>query len=89
MHEEDVGIAWKHLDFRTGHAEVRRLRRLVISSIVNVDNYEYGFFWHLYQDGHIELEVKLTGVLSTGAYEPGACGPRPARAGRRSRAARG
>jgi primary-amine oxidase len=71
MHEEDVGIAWKRLDFRTGHAEVRRLRRLVISSIVNVDNYEYGFFWHLYQDGSIELEVKLTGVLSTGAYEPG------------------
>lgn len=71
MHEEDVGIAWKHLDFRTGHAEVRRLRRLVISSIVNVDNNEYGFFWYLYQDGHIELEVKLTGVLSTGAYEPG------------------
>ena len=68
MHEEDVGIAWKHLDFRTGHAEVRRLRRLVISSIVNVGNYEYGFFWYLYQDGSIEFEVKLTGVISTGAY---------------------
>ena len=71
MHEEDVGIAWKHLDFRTEHGEVRRLRRLVISSIVNVGNYEYGFFWHLYQDGMIEFETKLTGVLSTGAYAPG------------------
>jgi primary-amine oxidase len=42
----------------------------VISSIVTVGNYEYGFFWYLYQDGTIGYEVKLTGVLSTGAYDP-------------------
>ncbi len=47
------------------------MRRLVISSIINLSNYEYGFFWYLYQDGSIEFEVKLTGVLSTGAYRPG------------------
>ena len=29
MHEEDVGIGWKHTDFRTEDVEVRRLRRLV------------------------------------------------------------
>ena len=33
----------------------------VISSIVTVGNYEYGFFWYLYQDGSIEFEAKLTG----------------------------
>ena len=71
MHEEDVGIAWKHFDFRTEKVEVRRMRRLVLSSIVNVGNYEYGFFWYLYQDASIEFEVKLTGVLSTGAFAPG------------------
>ncbi|MDQ4143505.1 MAG: primary-amine oxidase [Actinomycetota bacterium] len=71
MHEEDVGIAWKHLDYQMETVEVRRMRRLVLSSIVNVANYEYGFFWYLYQDGSIEFEVKLTGVLSTGAYAPG------------------
>ena len=71
MHEEDVGIAWKHLDYQRDTSEVRRMRRLVLSSIINLGNYEYGFFWYLYQDGSIEFEVKLTGVLSTGAYRPG------------------
>jgi primary-amine oxidase len=71
MHEEDAGIAWKHLDYQLETVEVRRMRRLVLSSIVNIANYEYGFFWYLYQDGSIEFEVKLTGVLSTGAYQPG------------------
>jgi primary-amine oxidase len=71
LHEEDCGIAWKHTDFRTGYTEVRRLRRLVISSIVTVGNYEYGYYWYLYQDGSIEYQVKLTGVISTGALAPG------------------
>jgi primary-amine oxidase len=71
MHEEDYGILWKHTDFRTGKVQVRRSRRLVVSSIVTVGNYEYGFFWYLYQDGGIELEVKLTGVISNGAVQPG------------------
>jgi primary-amine oxidase len=71
MHEEDFGISWKHTDFRTEEVEVRRSRRLVISSIVTVGNYEYGYFWYLYTDGTIEYEVKLSGVLSTGAIAPG------------------
>ncbi|MCW0211888.1 MAG: primary-amine oxidase [Pseudonocardia sp.] len=71
MHEEDVGIAWKHTDFRTGKVEVRRKRRLVLSTIVTVGNYEYGYFWYLSTDGAIEYEVKLTGVISTAAIAPG------------------
>ena len=71
MHEEDFGVAWKHTDFRTEKVEVRRSRRLVISCFATVGNYEYGFFWYLYNDGNIEFEVKLTGVISTGAVEPG------------------
>jgi primary-amine oxidase len=72
MHEEDFGILWKHTDRRLpDKPEVRRSRRLVISSISTVENYEYGFFWYLYQDGNIQLEVKLSGVLSLGALQPG------------------
>jgi primary-amine oxidase len=71
MHEEDYGILWKHTDRRLNVPEVRRSRRLVISSVSTVENYEYGFFWYLYQDGNIQLEVKLTGVLSLGAAQPG------------------
>jgi primary-amine oxidase len=71
LHEEDASIGWKHTDFRTGRAEVRRNRRLVVSMIATVGNYEYGFYWNLYLDGSIEFEVKLTGILSTGAIEVG------------------
>ncbi|KAF3629030.1 putative cysteine synthase, chloroplastic/chromoplastic-like isoform 1 [Capsicum annuum] len=51
LHEEDHGMLWKHQDWRTGLAEVRRSRRLT--------------------DGKIEAEVKLTGILSLGALQPG------------------
>jgi primary-amine oxidase len=71
LHEEDHGIAWKHTDFRTGYAEVRRMRRMVVSSIVTVGNYEYGYYWYLYQDGTIEYEIKLSGVISNGVVAEG------------------
>ncbi|OLT01946.1 tyramine oxidase [Pseudonocardia sp. CNS-004] len=71
LHEEDHGLLWKHTDFRTEKTEVRRGRRLVVSFIATVGNYEYGFFWYLYQDGSIEFDVKLTGIMSTGAVPPG------------------
>ena len=71
MHEEDYGILWKHVDWRTGQVEVRRSRRLVIFSISTVGNYEYGFFWYFYQDGTIQCEVKLTGIMNTAAVPPG------------------
>ncbi|MEO1063804.1 MAG: primary-amine oxidase [Actinomycetota bacterium] len=71
IHEEDAGISWKHTDFRTETVEVRRLRRLVVSFIATVGNYEYGIYWYLYQDGRIENEIKLTGILSTGGLDTG------------------
>jgi len=71
LHEEDYGILWKHSDWRTGQTEVRRSRRLVVSSISTVGNYEYGFFWYFYQDGTIQLEVKLTGIVNTAAVPAG------------------
>ena len=71
MHEEDYGILWKHTDRRDNQPEVRRSRRLVVSSVSTVENYEYGFFWYLYQDGNIQFEIKLTGILSLGAVAEG------------------
>ncbi|MBE9179925.1 primary-amine oxidase [Oculatella sp. LEGE 06141] len=67
LHEEDYGILWKHTDWRLDEVEVRRSRRLVISFVCTVDNYEYGFYWYFYQDGTIQYEVKLTGILLCGA----------------------
>ena len=71
VHEEDFGILWKHVDWRTGQTEVRRSRRLVISFIATVGNYEYGFFWYFYQDGTIDFQVKLTGIMNNSAVPPG------------------
>ena len=71
MHEEDYGILWKHVDLWSGRGDVRRSRRLVVSFISTVGNYEYGFFWYFYLDGNIQLEVKLTGIVSPMAIEPG------------------
>lgn len=71
IHEEDYGIAWKHTDWRTGEAEVRRSRRLVVSFFTTVANYDYGFFWYFYTDGKIQHEAKLTGILNVGAHEEG------------------
>jgi len=71
MHEEDDGILWKHTIVRIGHVEVRRSRRLVVSFIATVGNYEYGFFWYFRQDGSMEMDVKLTGILNVGALQPG------------------
>ena len=67
MHEEDYGILWKHYEFRNDTFEVRRSRRLVISFFATVGNYDYGFYWYLYQDGTIQLEAKLTGIIQTSA----------------------
>ena len=71
LHEEDYGSLWKHTDWRTNHLEVRRSRRLVISFFATVGNYDYGFYWYLYQNGDIQMEVKLTGCLSVGAFPAG------------------
>jgi primary-amine oxidase len=71
MHEEDYGVLWKHNDVRSARDEVRRSRRLVVSFVATVGNYDYGFFWYFYLDGTIQFEAKLTGVLSTMALQPG------------------
>lgn len=71
VHEEDYGILWKHTDLHHGRSDVRRSRRLVVSSFATVGNYDYGFFWYLYLDGTIAHEVKLTGILSTMAVATG------------------
>lgn len=71
LHEEDVGLLWKHTDWRTNQSESRRSRRLAISFIATVGNYEYGFFWYFDQDDSIQSEVKLTGIMNTTSLATG------------------
>ncbi|MEV1046277.1 primary-amine oxidase [Streptomyces sp. NPDC049916] len=75
IHEEDTGVAWKHTAYDENFADlpsdVRRGRRLVISSFSTLANYDYGFFWYLHTDGSVEFEVKLTGIISVGGLPAG------------------
>jgi primary-amine oxidase len=71
LHEEDFGLLWKHFDAALQTTETRRSRRLVISFVITADNYEYAIYWYFYQDGSIEFEVKLTGIVLTSALAPG------------------
>ena len=70
LHEEDNAVLWKHVDPEAG-AEVRRMRRLVVSAHVTVSNYEYLVYWRFYQDGNIECEVRATGVMVVSHFPEG------------------
>ncbi len=71
IHEEDDGLLWKHWDFRTDRSEVRRGRKLVISCVCTVGNYEYASYWTFKQDGEIAFEMKATGIVNTVGCRPG------------------
>ncbi|KAF9567748.1 peroxisomal copper amine oxidase [Agrocybe pediades] len=65
IHEEDAGVLWKHSDYRpNGRSQTVRRRRLVVSMVCTLANYEYIWNYHFYQDGSIEFEIRLTGILS-------------------------
>ncbi|RMZ78496.1 hypothetical protein DV737_g3853, partial [Chaetothyriales sp. CBS 132003] len=71
IHEEDAGILFKHTDFRDDSVIVTRARKLIISHIFTAANYEYCVYWIFHQDGTVQLEIKLTGILNTYAINPG------------------
>jgi primary-amine oxidase len=71
VHEEDYGVLWKHTDLWASSSQTRRQRRLVVSFFTTIGNYDYGFYWYLYLDGVIQLEVKATGVVFTSAHPGG------------------
>ncbi|KAI6014122.1 copper amine oxidase [Pisolithus microcarpus] len=64
IHEEDAGVLWKHTDYRPGgRSRTVRSRRLVVSMVCTLANYEYIWNYYFYQDGNVELEIRLTGIL--------------------------
>ncbi|WAR64095.1 hypothetical protein PtB15_16B255 [Puccinia triticina] len=66
IHEEDAeGVLWKHSDLRPGGlAHSVRSRKLVVSIICTIANYEYLLYWNFFQDGTISFDVKLSGILN-------------------------
>lgn len=71
IHEEDYGLLWKFTDAGAGRTWRARSRRLVVSSLMTIGNYVYGFYWYFYQDGTIGTEVKATGIPFPTGVAPG------------------
>ncbi|MEI6236324.1 MAG: hypothetical protein WCT04_24975 [Planctomycetota bacterium] len=63
LYERDGGVLWKHLDQNTGVAETRRARDLVLTFTSTIGNYDYSLNWVFHQEGSIDLEANLTGML--------------------------
>lgn len=70
IHEEDSGILFKHTDFRDESSIVTRARKLVVQQIFTAANYEYAIQWVFHQDGTIQPDIKLTGILNTYSMNP-------------------
>jgi primary-amine oxidase len=58
VYERDGGVLWRH------SARAMRARQLVLSGYTTVDNYDYLFHWIFSQDGAIDVQVQLTGVMN-------------------------
>lgn len=69
LFERDGGILWKHTSWESD--DVRRSRELVLFTLSTVGNYDYGIFWIFKQDGTIEVEAGLTGIMLTKGVRDG------------------
>jgi primary-amine oxidase len=58
IYERDGGVLWRHAERGS------RARQLVLSGYATVDNYDYLFHWIFSQDGVIDVQVQLTGVMN-------------------------
>jgi len=57
LYERDGGLLWKHA------LQSRRARELVLTFMTTIGNYDYGFNWIFHQDGTLEQEIDLTGIM--------------------------
>lgn len=75
IYERDGGLLWKHYDMYSKKNESRRARQLVASFITTIGNYDYGVNWIFHQDGTLEVDAALTGImLPKGVNETTAAG---------------
>ena len=70
LYVRDGGLLWRYSDLMQGRAESRRAQELVLSWVLTAGNYEYGFNWVFHEDGRLEMEVLLTGIMMAKAVTP-------------------
>lgn len=77
IYERDGGLLWRHGE------DARRGRELVLFFVSTVGNYDYGISWIFKQDGSLEVEAALTGMMLTKGVKDGE--PRTSRGPRSGR----
>ncbi|ATB32351.1 primary-amine oxidase [Melittangium boletus] len=70
LYERDGGILWKHYDYETKRNESRRGSELVVAYGVAVANYDYVLYYIFKQDGSIDVDVQLTGIMLAKGMTP-------------------
>ncbi|MBE9210713.1 primary-amine oxidase [Nostoc sp. LEGE 06077] len=63
IYERDNGILWKHYEYNTQRNDVRRNRELVLTITATIDNYDYSVNWIFHQDGTLEVQNELSGIV--------------------------
>lgn len=64
LHEQDDGVSWKHLNWRTNRSVVARRRQLIFQFSVTLANYDYIFAFKFDQAAAITVEARATGIVS-------------------------
>ncbi|QLE49729.1 primary-amine oxidase [Nostoc sp. C057] len=63
IYERNNGMLWKHYEYGTQRNDVRRSRELVMTMTAAIDNYDYSINWIFHQDGTLEVQNELTGIV--------------------------
>lgn len=64
LYERDGGLLVKHENM------ARRTRQLVLTYTATLGNYDYAFQWVFHEDGTLECETLLTGIMLAKAGDP-------------------
>lgn len=63
IYERDGGMLWKHYESYSETNESRRGRQLVVFFIATIGNYDYSVNWIFHQDGVLETDAALSGIM--------------------------
>jgi primary-amine oxidase len=63
IYERDGGMLWKHYESYSKTNESRRGRDLVVFFIATIGNYDYAINWVFHEDGTLEVDGALTGIM--------------------------
>ncbi len=67
IYEQNNGRLWKHFDREMNQNYSHLNRELVLTTTGTILNYDYAINWVFHQDGTLELQDDLTGVVMTKA----------------------